>query len=203
MELGITLIIIIITSIVSFTAFSNEKIVNDLIFYPARMKGGREMYRLLTHGLLHADFFHLLVNMITLYYFGPTVERVILDKPQYLILYITAIPAASLFDLFREKDNYHYRSLGASGAVSAIIFSTIILDPWSADIGLFGIIWLPNLVFGILFIVYSAYMSKRGGDNIGHNAHLWGGVYGFVFTAIMRPDLLRGFVEKLVNPSFG
>ena len=202
MDLTITIIIIIITCIISIIAFSNTKILNDLIFYPARMKGGREMYRLITHGFIHADFIHLGVNMLTLYFFGRFAEAVIFTKAEYIILYITAIPAASLFDLFKQRDNYNYRSLGASGAVSAVLFSTIILDPWVKGVCLYGALCLPNIVFGILYIIYSAYMSKKGRDNVGHNAHLWGAVYGFIFTAIIRPDLLKNFLERLMHPSF-
>ena len=202
MTLSITLIIIIITSIISITAFNNQKILGELMFYPARMKGGREIYRLLTHGFIHADFFHLFINMLTLFFFGPVLESMIFTSTQYIILYLTARPAASLFDYFKHKDNHYYRSLGASGAVSAVVFATIILDPWFKGICLFGILCLPNILFGALYIFYSAYMSKKGGDNVGHNAHLWGGVYGFVFTAIVRPDLFQNFFDRLMHPSF-
>ena len=160
------------------------------------------MYRIMTHGFIHADFFHLFVNMLTLYFFGPTLENYIFTTPQYIALYLTAIPAASLFDLFKHKNDYNYRSLGASGAVSAVVFATIILDPWFKGVCLYGALCLPNLLFGALYIFYSAWMAKRGGDNIGHNAHLWGALYGFAFTALMRPDLLKNFIERLANPSF-
>ena len=202
MEFSITLVIIIITVLVSLGGFSNQKMIDDLIFYPARMKGGRELHRFFTHGLIHANFFHLFVNMLTLYFFGPTVEHYILIKPLYIILYITALPLASIFDFIKNKDNYHYRSLGASGAVSAVIFSTIILDPWFRGICPYGIC-IPNIIFGALYVIYSVIMAKRGGDNVGHYAHLWGGVYGFVFTAIARPDLLKNFIDRLIHPSFG
>ena len=158
MELTITIVIIIITCIISIIAFSNTKIQNDLMFYPARMKGGREMYRLVTHGFIHADFIHLGVNMLTLYFFGKFAEAVIFTRGEYIVLYITAIPAASLFDLFKQRDNYNYRSLGASGAVSAVLFSTIILDPWVKGVCLYGALCLPNIVFGVLYIIYSAYL---------------------------------------------
>jgi len=161
------------------------------------------MHRLITHGFIHTDFIHLFVNMLTLYFFGTAAEMLVFTKAQFIILYITAIPAASLFDLFKQKDNYNYRSLGASGAVSAVLFSTIILDPWIKGVCLYGALCLPNILFGILYILYSAYMSKKGRDNVGHNAHLWGAIYGFAFTAIVRPDLLKNFLEKLMHPSFG
>lgn len=202
MALSVTLIIIIITAIISITAFSNQRVINEFIFYPARMKGGHEMYRLITHGFIHADFGHLFINMLTLFFFGPVLERLIFTTTEYIILYISAIAAASLFDLFKHKDNHYYRSLGASGAVAAVVFATIILDPWFKGVCLFGVLCLPNIVFGALYIFYSAYMAKKGGDNIGHNAHLWGGVYGFIFTAVVRPDFLQNFLERLLQPSF-
>jgi membrane associated rhomboid family serine protease len=202
MDIPVTYLIIGFTCLVSIPAFGNEKMINNMVFYPARMKNGKELYRFLTHGVLHADYMHLLFNMLTLYFFGPYVEEGILGKFAFIVLYITALVASSMFDFFKHKDNYYYRSLGASGAVSAVLFVTIIVNPWARNICLFGVLCLPNIIFGIAYIAYSSYMDKRGGDNVGHNAHLWGGIYGFVFAAIARPDLLKSFIEQLANPSF-
>lgn len=202
MDIPVTYLIIAFTCLVSIPAFGNEKMTNNMVFYPARMKNGKELYRFFTHGVLHGDYMHLIFNMLTLYFFGPYVEGAILGKFAFIILYITALVASSMFDFFKHKDNYYYRSLGASGAVSAVLFVTIIVDPWARNICLFGVLCLPNIIFGIAYIAYSSYMDKRGGDNIGHNAHLWGGVYGFIFAAIARPDLLQGFIEQLMHPRF-
>lgn len=202
MDIPVTYLIIGFTCLVSIPAFGNEKMINNMVFYPARMKNGKELYRFLTHGVLHGDYMHLIFNMLTLYFFGPYVEEGILGKFAFIILYVTALVASSMFDFFKHKDNYYYRSLGASGAVSAVLFVTIIVNPWARNICLFGVLCLPNIIFGIAYIVYSSYMDKRGGDNVGHNAHLWGGIYGFVFAAIARPDLLKSFIEQLANPSF-
>lgn len=202
MDIPVTYLIIGFTCLVSIPAFGNEKMINKMVFYPARMKNGKELYRFLTHGVLHGDYMHLIFNMLTLYFFGPYVEEGILGKFAFIILYVTALVASSMFDFFKHKDNYYYRSLGASGAVSAVLFVTIIVNPWARNICLFGVLCLPNIIFGIAYIVYSSYMDKRGGDNVGHNAHLWGGIYGFVFAAIARPDLLKSFIEQLANPSF-
>lgn len=199
MEISTTIIIILITCLVSIPGFGNQKLIESLVFYPARMKGGKEMHRFLSHGLIHADYMHLFLNMLTLFYFGPVAEY-ILGTAGYIILYITALIASSLMDFFKQKDNYSYRALGASGAIAAVLFTTIILDPWARSICLFGILCLPNILFGILYIVYSNYMEKRGMDNIGHNAHMWGGVYGFVFAALYRPDLLQNFIAELTHP---
>lgn len=202
MDIPVTYLIIGFTCLVSIPAFGNEKMINNMVFYPARMKNGKELYRFLTHGVLHADYMHLIFNMLTLYFFGPYVEDGILGKLPFILLYVTALVASSMFDFFKHKDNYYYRSLGASGAVSAVLFVTIIVNPWARNICLFGVLCLPNIIFGIAYIAYSSYMDKRGGDNVGHNAHLWGGIYGFVFAAIARPDLLKSFIEQLANPSF-
>lgn len=202
MDIPVTYLIIAFTCLVSIPAFGNEKMTNKMVFYPARMKNGKELYRFLTHGVLHADYMHLLFNMLTLYFFGPYVESGILNTFEFILLYITSLAASSMFDFFKHKDNYYYRSLGASGAVSAVLFVTIIVNPWARNICLFGVLCLPNIIFGIAYIAYSSYMDKRGGDNVGHNAHLWGGIYGFVFAAIARPDLLKSFIEQLANPSF-
>ncbi|MBP6687718.1 MAG: rhomboid family intramembrane serine protease [Lacibacter sp.] len=202
MDIPVTYLIIGFTCLVSIPAFNNERMINNMVFYPARMKNGKELYRFLTHGVLHGDLMHLIFNMLTLYFFGPYVEDGILGKFPFVLLYVTALVASSMFDFFKHKDNYNYRSLGASGAVSAVLFVTIIVNPWARNICLFGVLCLPNIIFGIAYIAYSSYMDKRGGDNIGHNAHLWGGIYGFVFAAIARPDLLKGFIQQLANPSF-
>ncbi len=202
MDIPVTYLIIGFTCLVSIPAFGNEKMINNMVFYPARMKNGKELYRFLTHGVLHADYMHLIFNMLTLYFFGPYVEGGILGKFPFILLYVTALVASSMFDFFKHKDNYYYRSLGASGAVSAVLFVTIIVNPWARNICLFGVLCLPNIIFGIAYIAYSSYMDKRGGDNVGHNAHLWGGIYGFVFAAIARPDLLKSFIEQLAHPSF-
>ncbi len=201
MNIPITYLIIGFTCLVSIPAFSNERMINNMVFFPARMKDGKEIHRFFSHGLIHADYTHLIFNMLTLYFFGPYIEY-ILGQVLFVVLYVTALAASSLFDFFKHKDNYYYRSLGASGAVSAVLFVTIINNPWAREICLFGVLCLPNLVFGLAYVIYSTYMDKRGGDNVAHNAHLWGGVYGFVFAAVTRPDLLKGFLEMLMNPSF-
>jgi membrane associated rhomboid family serine protease len=201
MNIPVTYLIIGFTCLVSIPAFTNEKMINNMVFYPARMKDGKELHRFFTHGFIHADYMHLLFNMLTLYFFGPYIEY-ILGKALFLALYITALVGSSLFDYFKHKDNYYYRSLGASGAVSAVLFVTILNNPWASEICLFGVLCLPNLVFGIAYIAYSTYMDKRGGDNVAHTAHLWGGLYGFAFAAVTRPDLLRDFLNMITNPSF-
>ncbi len=200
----ITFGIIGVTVLVSILAFNNHDLRSKCMFYPYGMNKPDQYYRFLSHGLIHADFIHLFFNMFTLYSFGRINEVLIFSKPEYIIFYVTALIASSLFDFMRNRNNPNYAALGASGAVSAVLFATIILSPWTSGVSLFGLSFLtiPNIVFAILYLAYCAYMDKRGRDNIGHSAHLWGGLYGFVFTALAKPELFKEFLEKLTHPSF-
>ena len=198
----VTFSIIAITVVVSLIGFTNEELRNKSLFYPYAMTSSSEYYRFLSHGLIHADYIHLFFNMFTLYSFGRFAEVALFNKTEYIILYVTALIASSIFDFIKNRNNSGYAALGASGAVSAVLFSTLIFDPWSKGVALFGILALPNIVFAVLYLWYCAYSAKRGGDNIGHNAHMWGSLYGFAFTAIVRPELFKDFLEKLMHPSF-
>src|SRR5690348_7758003 len=137
MQISITLVICIITVLVSIGAFNNPRIMDDLIFYGPSISVRRQWWRMWSHGLIHADAAHLIFNMIALYSFGTGLERAFSSdcvfgsqgKLMYILLYLTALPAASLPDLIKRKDDYHYRSLGASGAVSAVIFASIVILP--------------------------------------------------------------------------
>lgn len=198
----ITFSIIAITVLVSFLVFNNEKAKGKLLFYPYGMKSPADYYRFISYGFIHADYIHLFFNMFTLYSFGRVAEITLFTKAQYLIFYISALAVSSIFDFVKNKDNPRYAALGASGAVSAVVFSTIIFNPWERGIALFGVIALPNIVFALAYLLYCAYMNKKGNDNIGHSAHLWGSIYGFVFTGIVHPDLLAGFFKQLMHPTF-
>lgn len=192
MEFSITLIIVILTCIVSIGGFNNQKTIEDLIFYPPSVKSG-QVYRFVSHGLIHADAAHLIFNMLALYSFGEALEKIytfpfVYDKNGkiiYLVLYFTALIVASVPDYFKHKDHYHYRSLGASGAVSAVIFSAILFNP-NAGIGLIFLpgLNIPGYIFAIIYLVISTILAKRGNDNIGHTAHITGAIYGLVFTYI-------------------
>jgi membrane associated rhomboid family serine protease len=200
-EVTITIAIVIITCLVSFTGFTQPKVIDDLIFYPPAVSERRQYYRFISHGFIHADVLHLVFNMIALYSFGTIVEKVftfscIFDKNGklfYLLLYFTALIIASLPDYFKFKDAYHFRSLGASGAVSAVIFSSIIFTPQSG-ISLFMLpIPIPGFIFGILYLGFSFYLDRRGGGKINHSAHFWGAAYGVIFTLVCCQLFSHGF----------
>jgi membrane associated rhomboid family serine protease len=200
----VTFSIVAITVVVSLIAFNNHELKNKALFYPYGMTNPSQYYRFFSHGLIHADYMHLFFNMFTLYSFGKFVELYLFNKVEYLSLYITALAAASIFDFIKNRNNPGYAALGASGAVSAIVFASIILDPWSKGILLFGLrfLALPNIAYAVLYLWYCVYMSRRGSDNIGHNAHLWGSLYGFAFTAVLKPELFKQFIDKLMHPAF-
>lgn len=213
----ITIVIIILTAIISISAFSNAKVIDDLIFYPPAITQRKQWYRFITCGFIHADWAHLIFNMLSLYFFGSGLESYysqtldMAKKSQsgniaYIILYLSALIISLLPTYFKNKDNYYYRSLGASGAVSAVITGTAIFTPWRL-IHLFGVVPIPSVLYAVLFIGISAYMSKRGQDNINHDAHLWGAIYGLVFTILLilafRPGLMEPLLENLMSPRFG
>ena len=188
--LTVTLIILVLTCVISFTAFSNEKITNDLIFYPTAVTNHNQWYRFITCGFIHADIMHLAFNMYTFYMFGGMVEQAFMEifgdsgKILYSVLYITALAACLLPTYFQHKNNYYYRSLGASGAVSAVIFIGILLNP-TMKLQIFPIpIGIPAFIFGPLYLLISAYLAKKGHGNINHSAHIWGAVYGVLFMAV-------------------
>ena len=203
MTITITLILVAITSIISFIVFQNQELGKKLLFYPIAINEQNQFYRWITSGFIHADSTHLIFNMIALYSFGTHVESLFVElfgitgKLYYLLFYISAIPIASLFDYFKNKENGRYAALGASGGVAAIIFSAILFNP-------FGTIYLyflpiPSILFGVLYLAYTFYMSKKGTDNVGHNAHLFGSIYSIIFTIAIYPKIIPHFINSITN----
>lgn len=197
-----TLYIIIITSIISLIAFSQPRIMDRLIFDPSRIQTQKEYYRFVTCGLLHADYFHLFVNMYVLYSFGNAVEYYYdavfgeLGWVLYLLLYFTSIFAANVSSYYKHKNNPHYLSLGASGAVNAVVFTAIFFNPFGTLTLMFAL-EMPAIIYGILFLAYSYYMSRKDhGDNINHDAHLLGAIYGILFTIAIKPAVVHIFLKQ-------
>ena len=206
--MSITLIIIAVTCLVSFPAFGNEPSRDRLLFWPYYISGYREYHRFITAGFVHADVTHLLFNMISLYSFGTAVEEYMfpylferLSTPIYILLYFSALAFSSVPDFFKHRHDVSYRALGASGAVSAVIFSAITIRPDMPIRFFFIPIDIPGYIFGLLFLGFSYYLAKKGSDNIGHNAHFWGSVYGIFFTWLAAKllsgiDLFRSFLAQ-------
>ena len=190
MTLSITLIIVIITVLVSLGGFSNPKIMDDLIFYPPAVSHRNQYYRFFTCGLIHADYGHLIFNMLALYLFGKEVEGAFVElfgatgRYIYLLMYVSALLVSLLPTYFRNRNNYHYRSLGASGAVSAVIFAGLMLAPETEVYIFFIPIPIPGFIFAPLYLLISAWLDRRGDTNINHSAHIWGAIYGLLFVII-------------------
>jgi membrane associated rhomboid family serine protease len=199
----ITLLIILVTCVVSIVAFRNQRLLDDLILWPPALSRSREYYRLVTYGLVHADGGHLFFNMISLYFAGRIMEQYFaaaMGPLGFLTFYIGALVFSILPSYLANRRNAAYRSLGASGAVSAILFAFILLSPWSRIYLI--IVPMPAIVYALLFVGYSIYMDKRGGDNINHSAHLWGALYGVIFTVALNPVVLLNFIALLSQPGF-
>ncbi len=194
--MSVTIFIILITVVVSVLAFSNRELFRRLVFNAYDIKHFKNTYRFLSYALIHGDWIHLLVNMMVLYSFGRIVEQYygfyfsLKGILYYLLLYIGGTALSTLPSYGKHKDDYSYTAVGASGAVSAVVFASIVFDPLN-KIYIFLIpIGIPAIIFGILYLVYSWYMGKKNIDNIGHDAHFWGAIFGFVFTILLKPVLL-------------
>lgn len=206
--MSITLIITAITAIVSFIGFSNQKIIDDLIFDPPAVTNRNQWYRFFSCALIHSDMGHLIFNMFSFYSFGGFVETSFVDifgslgKVLYLALYVIAQFVCLLPTYIKNKDNYYYRSLGASGAVSAVVFAGIFLSPLQKLNILFIPIGIPGFIFGFLYLAITAYLDKKGGGTLNHSAHLFGALAGIalliIFGYAFSPyDLLQNFISQI------
>jgi membrane associated rhomboid family serine protease len=198
----LSIAIIIITSLVSITTLNSPDKIDELSMWPYMVKEKNQFYRFLTSGLVHGNYMHLAFNMLTLYFFGRFIEstffQIFHSKFYYLLFYVLALILSDVPSYFKHRNNYGYRSIGASGAVSAVVFAAILFDPW-ARITVF-IIPMPAIVYGVLYLGYTIYMSRRGeGSGIDHDAHLWGAVFGLIFPLIFEPKIGPYFLDQLLH----
>jgi len=173
---------------------------------PYQVVHRRKYYQLFTHAFLHADYVHLVVNMIVLLSFGRSVEGIFKNLVSYdvipsagihfVLLCLVGIIGSSVSTVIRHRNDPDYLSVGASGMVSAIVFAHIFFMPME-KIYFYFAIPIPGLIFGILYLFYSSYMSRKQADNINHDAHIWGALIGFFYPIFMEPELLRYFIENL------
>jgi membrane associated rhomboid family serine protease len=197
-----TLYIVIITILISIWAFQSERIYQKFLFNPYLIEHRKEWYRFFSSGFIHADWIHLGINMLVLYQFGRRVEEfydaVFGMKAwyYYLILYLGGILVAILPSYKKHKDDPYYNGLGASGAVSAVLFTDILFNPWE-KVYLFGLLGMPGIIFGVAYLVYSYYMDRKGNDNINHNAHFWGAVFGVIYTLALKPSIFLHFINAI------
>lgn len=203
--MSLTLILIIVTVLISWPAFNNRDMFYKFMHYPYQEARNKEYHRLITSVFLHGSMMHLFINMFVLYQFGTAVEDYFvhyfgegLGRFNYLLLYILSGIFGDVPTYFKHKDNQLFSSVGASGAVSGIMLAYVIFNPW-AMLLLFFIIPMPAFVAAGLYLFYSSWASKKGGERIDHEAHFWGAVFGFCFTIALKPILFSEFLQKLVN----
>lgn len=195
------LIIIVLTCVVSYTAFNNAKLMDDWILNPFKVDRDKQYYRYVTYGLLHADFTHLLFNMVTLYFFGRVMESFYtseLGPFGFVLFYLGGLVVSVLPSAMQNKTDPRYATLGASGAVSAVLFAYILFEPWTTLLIFF--VPCPAIIYAVLYVAYSIWLDKKGDDNVNHSAHLWGAAYGIAATLVIEPAVLSNFINQLMNP---
>ena len=200
LQTPVTALLLLVNVLVSFHALMLDHSVFDRFsFRPVAVASG-EWYRIVTGGFLHAGIAHLLFNMITLFFFGPALELT-LGSPRFTILYFGALLAAHAFTYFRHKDDHAYAAVGASGAISGVLFAFCLFAPLEPIYVMFIPIGIPSALYAVLFVFFSAYAMREGqegtGSRIAHDAHLGGAVGGLVLTILLYPASVRIFLGQL------
>ena len=201
--MSLTLIIIILTSLISYKCFEDRTRFGNLLHSPYQEKRSNQYYRLLTSGFLHGSFVHLFINMFVLWNFGEYIEYSFINifgdlmgRLNYLLLYLLTVIFANVPTYFMHKDNVHFSSVGASGAVSGLVFVFILFRPW-AELELFFFIPFRAIILGVLYLGYSSWAAKNGNDRIDHVAHFAGAIFGLLFTIVLEPELFTRFLTRL------
>lgn len=200
-QFSISLILVIANVGISFMAFSNPQLKSRFQFNPYAVAHKKEWWRFFTHGFVHADLMHLAFNMVALYSFGKAVESVYPfvfgDKAilYFLLLYFGGLLVAILPSYEKHRNDIFYNSVGASGAVSAVVFASIVYYPFSKILVFF--VPMPAIVFAVLYMIYSFYAGRRGQDNINHSAHISGALFGLFFTAVANPSAYKVFLQQI------
>lgn len=198
----ITYILIGVTVLVSFYAFQSPSLMSSLIMNPYVTNHNRQYYRFISSGFVHKDHMHLLWNMFSLYFFGIAIESEFQARfgsaggLYFIALYVLAIVVSDIPTYLKRKNDPRYNSLGASGGVSAVIFAFIIFEPL-ANICLYIALCMPGFILGGLYIIFSWYQGRKANDNINHDAHLYGALFGFIFCVIVAPSSIGDFIEQI------
>jgi membrane associated rhomboid family serine protease len=203
--MSVTLILVIITSAISLLCLNNPNLFASLKHYPVAEYENNQYYRWLTSGFVHGDIMHLFVNMFVLFEFGSTIESnyifhfgEVFGKVLFILTYLIIIVMADVPTYYKHKTDWRFSSVGASGGVSGILFIYILLYPWNL-LGLFAIIPVPAIVFGVLYLWYSTWASKNQNSHIDHLAHFYGAIAGVTLAIISRPAIVLEFVDSLIN----
>lgn len=191
-------IIFVFTIITSLYAFYDQSIYGKFMLHPYSVSKGNQIYTVITSGLIHKDWMHLFFNMFTFFAFAFNLEQM-MGSWRFGLLYFLGLILSDIPTIFKYKDNFNYNSLGASGAISAVLFSFILYNPMSRIYIMFIPIGIPAVVFGGLYLIYCAYASKNSRDGINHDAHFFGALTGLIFTIIFVPGILQNFISALTG----
>jgi membrane associated rhomboid family serine protease len=200
----INLILLASIAIVSYMCFSNRQLFQKLLFSPYLVSRQKEYYRFVTSAWVHGDTMHLFINLFVLLSFGEYLTGYLnsqfggVGNLVYIVFFVVTVIASHLTTFLKNKDNAYYASVGASGGVSGVLFACIIIDPLNW-LTLFFVIPIPAIVFGVLYLWYTTYMSKRGRDNINHDAHLFGALTGMFLIIALRPQLIGEFLGAFTD----
>ena len=201
----ITIALIIIIGLISYSAFNKPELMSKLIFNPYIVNQRKEYYRFLSSGFVHGSWGHLAFNLFTFYFFGNNVEQIyaykygtVMGGVVFVLIFFLGIVVSEI-PTYKKYINFAgYNSLGASGGVSTILFISILYFPLE-EICLYGILCLPGFILGILYLIYSAYSGKANKDNINHSAHFTGAAFGLLIAIIIEPRVILGFFQKILE----
>lgn len=202
--ISLTLILIILTVGISWYAWQNPSLLDKWVMHPSRVSKYNEYYRFITSGFIHADVGHLIFNMFSLYFFGEAMEMFLGQifgsngTFYYLALYIAGIIVSEIPTFLKHRKNSGYKSLGASGGVSALLFAFILLAPLQ-KVCLYFAICIPGFIFGAIYMAYSFYESRKMGGRVNHDAHLYGAIFGILFMAVLLPASIPNFFEQIAS----
>ena len=188
--------IFVLTLITTIMAFSNETLYGKLMLHPYSVSKGKYLYTIITSGLIHKDWMHLAFNMLSFYFFAFQLEGII-GHWQFAVLYVLSLILSDIPSILKHKNDFWYHSLGASGAISAVIFSYILFSPMSKMMIIPIPIPIPAIIFGVLYLVYCTYASKHSQDAINHDAHLFGALSGMFITIILFPGVVPYFFGQI------
>lgn len=191
-------LIFVFTIITSLYGFYDNSLYGKFMLHPYSVSKGKNVYTLITSGLIHADWMHLAFNMFTFHAFAFTLESM-MGSWRFGLLYFVCLVLSDIPTVFKYKDSFNYNSLGASGAISGVLFSFILFNP-TAGIGILFIPFnIPAYIFGFLYLIYCAYASKNSRDGINHDAHFYGALTGLIFTIIFVPGIIQNFIAVLTG----